>query len=93
MTNVWLRCTQLELDNGNFCFLHAGWPASGNNHILMQDNAIDELSIFYGSANFFHNTNVPQIYVRGSGGYEAGDCCDRDWGESGRILGYNLFFL
>jgi hypothetical protein len=90
-TNVWLWRTQLELDDGNFCFFHASGSASRNNHILMQDNAIDELSIFYGSANFLYNTNISQIYVRRGGCYEASDCCDRDWCQCRRVLRYDLF--
>lgn len=62
MAYVWLGCTELELNNGDFSLLHTCRSTSSHNNVLVEDNTIYKLGIFYSPSHFLHYPDVAQIY-------------------------------
>ncbi len=57
-TNIGLGSTKLELDKANFCFFDSCRPASSDDDILVKHNAIDELGVFYSTANLLDDSDI-----------------------------------
>ena len=63
-THVWFGSAQLELNEADLGLFHPCWTPSGDNNVLVKDNAFDKLGIFNSTADLFNNTNISQIDVR-----------------------------
>jgi hypothetical protein len=76
----------LELNETDLGLFHPGRTPSGHNDVLVEGNALDELSVFNSTADLFDDADISQIDVRGSWGNETTDglYCDRS--EGGGIL-------
>ena len=62
-TYVWLRRTELELDNANLRLLHTCRTARGYNDVLVKYHAIYEFGVFNRSSDLLDNANVAQVNV------------------------------
>lgn len=89
-TYVGFRSTELELDNGNFCFLHSCRASSRSDNVLVQNDAFHEFGIFDGTSNLFHYPDISEIDVGRGGGDESGNGIDSDGSKSRGVLGDDL---
>lgn len=82
-TNIGLGCAELELDNGNFCFLHPCWTSRRVDNILVEYDAVNEFGVFDSAPDSLHNPDISEIDVGGSGGKKAGNGIYGNGGQSG----------
>lgn len=65
MAYVRFRGTQLELDEANLGLFHTCRSASGDDDILVQDNAaIDKLGVLNRSSHLFYYPDIAKVDVR-----------------------------
>ena len=57
-TNIRLGRTELELNKSNLRFLDSCWAASCDNDVLIEHNTIDELGVFYCTANLLDDADI-----------------------------------
>lgn len=62
-TYIGFWCAKLELNYTDLGFFHAGWAASGDDDILVQDNTIHELSVLDRTTDFLHYPNVSKVHA------------------------------
>ena len=63
MTDVWFRCTELELDETNLGFLYPRRAADGRDDVLVEDNAVYELGVLDCAANLLHYSDVTEVDI------------------------------
>jgi hypothetical protein len=82
-SNPYIRfgSTELELDDGDLGFFHARRATCRDDNVLIENDAVHELGVFYRPPNFLDYPNVSQIYIGGSGGDKAGDSSHRNGSE------------
>jgi hypothetical protein len=57
-TNIRLGRTELELDKSNLRFLDSCWAAGCNDDVLIEHDTIDELGVFYCTANLLDDADI-----------------------------------
>jgi hypothetical protein len=57
-TDIRLGRTELELDKSNLRFFDSCWATSCNNDVLVEHNAVDELGVFYCTADLLHDADI-----------------------------------
>lgn len=85
-THVWFRCTQLELNQTDFGLFYPRGAPSRDNNVLVEDDTLNEFSVFDGATDLLDNSNISQIDIRGSGGNETTNGLDSNRSECGGIL-------
>lgn len=67
-THIRLGRTQLELDETNLRLLYPYRATDGVDHVLVEDNTVDQLSVFNSSSNLLDDADVPEINIGGRRG-------------------------
>ena len=90
ITYVGFGGTELELNDRNLSLFHACGTPSRCDDVLVQNNPIDEFSIFNRPSNLFNNANIPQIDIRGAWRHKTRNGSDRNRCQGRRILRNDL---
>lgn len=76
----------MELNEADFGLFDPCGAPRGDNDVLVENDTLNELSVFNSTADFLNDTNIPQIDIRRSLGDETTDGLDSNRGKSGRVL-------
>ena len=63
ITHIRFRRTELELDNCNLGFFHAGWTPSRYDDILVEYDTFDQLCVFDCPTDLFDYANITEIDI------------------------------
>lgn len=63
VTYIRLGRTQLELNETDLGLLDPRWATRRGDNGLIEHDTIDEFGVFNGTANFLHNSNIPEIDI------------------------------
>jgi len=74
------------LDETDLGFLYSCWTSSGDDNILVQDDALHELGVLDSTADLFDDTDISQIDIRGGVSDETTNGLDSNRGKSRGIL-------